>query len=249
MKPSQGYLETMAADLYKSIYDDLLKHRDKKKIVADSRYHKYDGYNSFGIKSAVRKEIFRKYRKEIKQLSCREVLVLAKKLAARRIEDATLAGNFVLQNRPECPNKDILPSLDKYLNNFRSWSTTDDFCINVLQPTLMKNPKETLHLLGKWNRSKNMWKRRASVVVFVRKIGQGGRFTNEALKLCNGLIWDKEDLVQKGVGWCLKDVMRGDKKKVLAYVEALRKKGVPAVITLYAIRGIKGPERSRILAV
>lgn len=60
-----------------------------------------------------------------------------------------------------------------------------------------------------------MWKRRVSVVAFVRKIGESGKFTNEALMLCENLIWDKEDMVQKGVGWCLKDVMRGDKKKFL----------------------------------
>ena len=235
--------------LYKAIHSDLLKHRDRKMAGADNRYHKYKGYRSFGIRSAVRHEIFRKYRTEIKQLSCREAFGLVNKLAAYRIEDTTLAGNFVLQNKPECLSKNTLPFLDKYLNNFRSWSTTDDFCIGILQPVLLKYPKETLHLLGKWNRSKNMWKRRASVVVFVRKIGQSGRFTNEALKLCSGLIWDNEDLVQKGVGWCLKDIMRGDKKQVLAYVEGLRKKGVPAVITLYAIRGLKNPERSRILAI
>ena len=42
----------------------------------------------------------------------------------------------------------------------------------------------------------------------------------------------------KGVGWCLKDVMRGDRERVLAYVRGLRKRGVSAVITLYAIRDL-----------
>ena len=94
-----------------------------------------------------------------------------------------------------------------------------------------------------------MWKRRASVVIFTRKVGESGRFTKEALELCENLIWAKEDLVRKAVGWCLKDVMRGDKKKVLKYVKDLRKRGVPSIITSYAIRDLRGKHKAEILAI
>ena len=94
-----------------------------------------------------------------------------------------------------------------------------------------------------------MWKRRASVTAFVRKVGESGNYTEEALAFCENLIWAKEDLVQKGVGWCLKDVMRGDQKKVFKYVKDLRKRGVPSTITLYAIRDLKGTKRQEVLKV
>jgi hypothetical protein len=55
--------------------------------------------------------------------------------------------------------------------------------------------------------------------------------------------------VRKGVGWALKDVMRGDPDQVLAYVKELRRRGVSAVITLYAIRDLKGAERADVLRV
>jgi len=158
--------------------------------------------------------LLKQYKTEVKNLSCREAFALAQMLYKDKIEDTILAGNFVLQNKIDCIGKSELPLLDKALDYFCSWSTIDDFCIDVLQPILLKYPKDTLRFLKKWNQSKNMWKRRASVVAFVRKVGENGEFTNEALALCENLIFDKEDLVQKGVGWCLKDVMRGDKKKV-----------------------------------
>jgi 3-methyladenine DNA glycosylase AlkD len=187
--------------------------------------------------------LLKKYRPEIKKLSCAETLRLAEMLYEENIEEMVLAGSFLLQNKIDCIGKSELAFLDRILEHFCSWSTIDDFCVDVLQPVLLKYPKETLVLLKKWNGSKNMWKRRASVVAFVRKIGATGKFTGKALKLCKNLIWDKEDLVQKGVGWCLKDIMHGDKKKVLAYAKKLRKLGVPATITLYAIRDLKGEER------
>jgi len=94
-----------------------------------------------------------------------------------------------------------------------------------------------------------MWKRRASVVTFTRKIGESGKFTEEALKLCDNLIWDKEDYVRKGVGWALKDNMRGNKQGVLDYIKSLRQKGVSSVITLYSIRDLKGKEREEVLKI
>ena len=87
------------------------------------------------------------------------------------------------------------------------------------------------------------------MVAFVRKIGSSGEFTDIVLKFCDNLIWGKEDLVQKGVGWALKDNMPSARKRVLDYVKALRQKGVSSVITLYAIRDVKGKEGQEVLKI
>ena len=92
-----------------------------------------------------------------------------------------------------------------------------------------------------------MWKRRASVVAFTRTVGASGQFTKEALSLCDNLAFNEEDLIRKAVGWALKDLMRGNKKQVLAYVKKLRRQGASAVVTLYAIRELKGKERREVL--
>jgi len=44
-------------------------------------------------------------------------------------------------------------------------------------------------------------------------------------------------------------MMRGSKQKVLDYVKQIRKAGVPAVITLYDIRDLKGKERQEVLSI
>ena len=235
------------SDLYNKIRGDLFKYENKKAAEIDRKNHKYDGYRSLGITVPVLDRLLKKHKAEVYGLSCKEAFVLAQMLYKNKIEDTTLAGNFVVQNKIDCIGTSELPFLDKALDHFCSWSTIDDFCIDVLQPILLKYPNDTLRLLKTWNQSKSMWKRRASVVAFVRKVGESGRFTNEALALCENLILDEEDLVQKGVGWCLKDIMRSDKKKVFGYVKELRRRGVPAVITLYAIRDLKGVERAEIL--
>ena len=133
------------------------------------------------------------------------------------------------------------------MEHFHGWGTTDGFAIDILGPLLMKYPRPTLQLLRTWNRSANRWQRRASVVAFTRQVGASGRFTAEVLRLCDTLIWDPDDLVQKAVGWALKDNMRKNKPKVCAYVRRLRRMGVPATITLYAMRDLRGRERAALL--
>ncbi len=106
-----------------------------------------------------------------------------------------------------------------------------------------------LKRLARWTRSPNRWKRRSSVVAFTRKVGESGRFTDTALDFCERLAFDPEDLVQKGVGWALKDCMRGAQGRVLAFVKELRRRGAPSTVTLYAIRHLKGRKRAEVIAI
>ena len=99
-----------------------------------------------------------------------------------------------------------------------------------------------------WNSDDELWLRRASVVLFTRKVARSGLHTSTALEFCENLKHDPEDMVQKGVGWCLKDLMHTDKKRVLDYVIGLRRQKVSSTITLYSLRGIKGKERESVLA-
>ncbi|MFQ6076960.1 MAG: DNA alkylation repair protein [Candidatus Bathyarchaeia archaeon] len=236
--------------LYSEVVRELEKRADAK-IASRKKlmWHKEPGYRSYGIRTPELRAPIKSYLGRFERLSLEERLELARMFYRSGFSEQAGFGHTLL----ELSFGGITPSrfgfLDEVVGYFNNWATIDWFCIRVLQPLLRKYPQETLNLVREWNSSENMWKRRASVVVFVRKIGEGVEFVNEALELCDNLIWDEEDLVQKGVGWVLKDNMRGNKEKVLDYVKALRLKGAPSTIILYAIRGLKGEEREEVLKI
>jgi 3-methyladenine DNA glycosylase AlkD len=235
--------------LYSEIVGELEKRADPRLIEKEMYYHKKVGasFKAYGIGADQFYEMLKKYRPIFKQLSFEERMILSKRFFESGYGVQMSFGIALLKlNVKDMTPRDfgVLEMASDCLNN---WGTVDGYCIEVLQPLLFKYPREMLQLLRRWNSAESLWKRRASVVVFTRRVGKSGRFTNEALKLCDALIWDGEDYVRKGVGWSLKDTMRGDKKKVLEYVNALRLKGVSSVITLYAIRDLKGPERKALL--
>ena len=215
----------------------------------DRKFNKDDEFVAYGLNTPEWRAVMRPFRPRFAALSLNERLDLAEALCAEGEGWLGHSAIYVLALSVRELGPQHFDRIDRMADDFTGWSHVDDVCISVLQPLLLAHREETLTLLERWNRSPNRWKRRASVVAFVRKIGESGQFTEEALRLCENLLRDPEDLVQKGVGWALKDVMRGDRERVLAYVKDLRRRRVPATITLYAIRDLKGEQRGEVLSV
>jgi 3-methyladenine DNA glycosylase AlkD/predicted nucleotidyltransferase len=238
-----------AEELYAALVQAIRRRANPAFAAQNRAWHKNTDFQSYGLKAAEHREVSRLFRREIGQLSLRGQLHLARWLALAGFAEEANFANAVLAEAVKALSPADFAYLDEHLEHLHGWRQVDDFCIHVMQPLLWKYPVQTLARLQKWNRSENLLKRRASVVVFARKVGASGRFTDQALALCEPLLGDREDLVQKGTGWALKDVMRGDKERVLAYVQALRRRGVQATITLYAIRHLKGAERRAVLAI
>ena len=238
-----------AEEIYRELVQAIHQHVNPAIAAKNRLWYKNEDFQSYGLRAVDYREVDRLFRHNIQQLPFRGRLHLARWLVFSGSAEEICFANAMLAQSLKALGPSDFTYLDEHLNHFHSWSDTDDFCVHVLQPLLWRYPDQTLALLRDWNRSANQWKRRASVVGFVRKVGATGKFTNPALELCEYLLDDPEDLVQKGVGWALKDLMRGDKARVLEYVKELRRRGVPSTITLYAIRDLNGAERKVILDI
>ncbi len=215
----------------------------------EQRFHKHREYISYGLKASDFYKIMKEFRPRFLEFSFQERLELAEDLLSQHIGELGHAAIYLVALSVDELKPEHFRTLDRLGNDFRSWSQVDYFCGEVIRPLLDKYGSEIFFLLKRWNNSSNCWKRRASVVIFTRGVGKSGEFTKEVLNLCENLIWDEEDIVQKGVGWALKDNLRSAPEQVKAYVKDLRQRGVSSTITLYAIRDLKGKERKEILQV
>lgn len=236
-----------------NLISDLQESMEKKSGTrtprAEKKYHRHEEYVAYGLKAADFYALLDSYRSRILEFSLNERLSLSRELLATRLGELGHAGIRVLCFSIEELTPRHFPVLDRLMEDFRSWSQVDHFCACVLQPLLRKFRKETLAQLEVWNLSPQRFKRRASVVTFVRKIAETGEFTRDVLRLCENLIWDREDIVLKGAGWALKDNMRSAPDQVIPFVKELRSRGVSSTLTLYAIRDLRGKMREDVLAV
>ncbi len=238
-------IEAIIADLRRAI-EDVTGCRKPK---PERRFHKHDQYISYSLKTPDFHKLMKEFQPRFLELKLPKRLNLAAKLLRKHIGELGHAGIFVLALSAEQLQPQHFPMLDNMAEDFRSWSLVDGFSIGVAGPVLFNFREEMLAFLEDWNRSSNRLKRRASVVVFTRDVAKSGLFTEEALRLCDNLIRDKEDIVQKGVGWALKDNMRSAPQRVLSYVKDLRRQGVSSTITLYAIRDLNPAQRQKVLAI
>jgi len=231
-------------DIIKRIRHELLSNADEKIKESSKRFFKekvkvYGTKTSFGLKLA--KDSY----KEIKDLSKKEVFALCEELyKSGYMEEAFIACNWANYKVDEFKSKDIEIFenwLNKYIDN---WAECDTLCNHTIGDYLEKYPSN-VKILKKWAKSKNLWLRRAASVSLILPARKGD-FLAEVFELADILLLDKEDLVQKGYGWMLKEASRKHQKEVFDYI-VKNKKIMPRTALRYAIE--KMPKELRTVAM
>ena len=93
-------------------------------------------------------------------------------------------------------------------------------------------------------RSKNLWQRRIAVLStfdFIKK----GRF-KDSLKIAKILISDEEDLIQKAVGWMLREIGKRNLETEINFLNKFYKK-MPRVTLRYATERFTKKSRNKYL--
>jgi 3-methyladenine DNA glycosylase AlkD len=194
-------------------------------------------YRSYGARAAAKSRVIKAHRAVIHSLSNAERLALAERLIHSRFGEQQSVAMYVLDLSRDYLAPGNLAIVDDFLRCMHGWSKVDAFTGGLLADLLFRFPKPMVALADEWNADVDLWLRRASVALFTRKVAESGRFNDVAIELCENLAFDSEIMVQKGVGWALKDLMRSDRERVLAVVARFKASGVPGVITRYALRG------------
>jgi 3-methyladenine DNA glycosylase AlkD len=130
-------------------------------------------------------------------------------------------------------------------NHSANWATTDAICGALVGPLLLQHPALGAQMRV-WARHRNMWVRRASVVGLIPSARKG-----VALDILYGnarrLHADQDDLIQKAVGWALREAGKADMARLERY---LRENGpsIPRTTLRYAIERFPDGKRRALLA-
>lgn len=129
-------------------------------------------------------------------------------------------------------------------NHSANWATTDAICGALIGPLLVTHPA-LVHEMPAWSRHKNMWVRRASVVGLIPSARKGIAL-DVAYANAFRLHSDREDLIQKAVGWTLREAGKADSARLEQY---LLENGprIPRTTLRYAIERFPISKRTAIL--
>lgn len=127
-----------------------------------------------------------------------------------------------------------------YLRNtsrINNWDLVDVSAPHIMGAFLAEKDKKPLDRMA---RSKSLWERRIAILATLHFIRQG--VLEETLRIARILLEDPEDLVQKAVGWMLREVGKRDQGKLESFLDAHFRQ-MPRTMLRCAIE--KLPERKR----
>jgi 3-methyladenine DNA glycosylase AlkD len=141
----------------------------------------------------------------------------------------------------------LLASWKRWLagNCSTNWATTDLICGVLIGPLLSAHP-QLIPSMRAWAKHRNMWVRRASAVALISPIRRGLAL-DHAYDLAKTLHPDKEDLIQKAVGWMLREAGKQDSKRLERYLLA-EGRNIPRTTLRYAIERFPAAKRRELLA-
>jgi 3-methyladenine DNA glycosylase AlkD len=162
----------------------------------------------------------------------------------RKIESGALACYLYRRLGKQCGRAEFQRFemwLDKYVRN---WAHCDGVSSWLLAACIRNEPDLRFQLTA-WTSSGNRWKRRAAAVALLGA-AHSGQHTDFILDIASRLLPDRDDMVEKGVGWLLKEAYPKKPRETVAF---LVENGTQASrLTLrYAAEKMTPTDRRRVL--
>jgi len=231
----------MATKIIITIRKELEKQADEKTKNTFQRFFK-EPVNFYGVMNAETGKIARQYYPEIKPLGKQVIFALCEELwQSGYYEEALIACGWSYKLNKEYEPDDFA-TFERWVNIYiNNWATCDTLCNHTVGAIVDKYP-EFIENLKQWTNAYNRWVRRAAAVTLIIPARQG-KFLADIFEIADTLLMDKDDLVQKGYGWMLKEASKAHQTEVFDYIMK-NKKIMPRTALRYTIEKMP-PELKR----
>jgi len=122
-----------------------------------------------------------------------------------------------------------------------TWDLVDRSAIWVVGEYLVDRPRDVLYELA---RAAEPMRRRTAILSTYAFIRRGD--LDDTYRIAELLVGDEDELVQKAIGWMLREAGKRDEARLLAYLDAHRAV-MPRVTVRYAIEKLEPAVRERYL--
>jgi len=219
-------------EIIEAIRQELKANSDAKTRNSFQRFFK-EKVTYYGVKTGIVNKIANKHWNEVKHLDKKTVFSRCEELLRSGFTEETFIVSSWLPNmimQLELSDLSTFKSwIEHYIDN---WAKCDGFCNHTIGGLIERQPEAVMEL-KKWAKSDNPWLKRAAAVSLIVPAKKGA-FLNDALEISSILLSDKDEMVQKGYGWLLKEASRKHQREVLDYV-LTKRKTMPRTALRYAI--------------
>jgi 3-methyladenine DNA glycosylase AlkD len=194
--------------------------------------------------AALRKAAGQFRRRVARQRGMDFVVQVADKLFVGRNLEEKVFAVFLLEKQTRNFGDNEFKLFVSWLDRVSSWADHDSLVHDVLAPMIAAEPARCREVFS-WAKSPNRWRRRAACVALIRGTRER-RFFREIVRLSNQLLDDEDDMVQKGLGWLLRETAKAGPERTVPYLMKIRKRS-PRLVLRTACETLSPAARKRVL--
>ncbi|MGA8270566.1 MAG: DNA alkylation repair protein [Candidatus Sulfotelmatobacter sp.] len=187
-----------------------------------------------------------KFRRELKKDQGLDFLVeVGDRLFSGPVLEEKIAAVFLLEKLDTEFGDREFTLFESWLERISSWSDHDALVHDLIAPMIAAKPARAKKVF-RWAKSPHRWHRRAACVALIR----GARakiFFPEITELSDSLLADEDDMVQKGLGWLLRETAKFDAKRTVPYLMKICE-SAPRLVLRTACETLPVEARKRILS-
>jgi 3-methyladenine DNA glycosylase AlkD len=174
------------------------------------------------------------------------LLAVSDKLFDGRVLEEKVFAVFLLQGMTDKFGGAEFKLFSSWLPRVSSWADHDALASYLLGPMIADEPGRAAAVF-QWAKSRNRWLRRAAAVSLIRAIREQ-KCRREVVQISTLLLDDKDDMVQKGLGWLLREAAKYDHDQTLPYLMKIRNRA-PRLVIRTACETLPKQEREQVLGL
>jgi 3-methyladenine DNA glycosylase AlkD len=160
------------------------------------------------------------------------------------LEEKTLAVLLLQDSVGEFGQREF-KLFEKWIERVSSWADHDALVYYLLGRLIAAEPKRAARVFL-WSKSPNRWHRRAAAVALIPG-ARRKQFVSEMERLAEQLLSDKDDMVQKGLGWLLREAAKVNPKQTVPLLMSIRERA-PRLVLRTGCETLDERTRARVLA-
>jgi 3-methyladenine DNA glycosylase AlkD len=187
-----------------------------------------------------------RFRREVRKERGLDFLIeVADRLFSGSVLEEKIVAVFLLENLDREFRDTEFRLFENWLDRISSWADHDALVHDLIAPMIASKPARA-KLVFRWAKSPNRWHRRAACVALIRG-SRAKMFFPEITRLSDFLLADQDDMVQKGLGWLLRETAKFDAKRTVPYLMESRRRA-PRLVLRTACETLTPAVRKRVLA-
>ena len=172
------------------------------------------------------------------------LVAVADELFTGRVLEEKVFAVFLLENQTHLLGDREFRLFAAWIDRVSSWADHDGLAHYLLSPMVSAKPSRCSEVF-RWAKSRNHWRRRAACVALIRGVREK-KFFPETIRLTKLLLDDKDDMVQKGLGWLLRETAKYDPKRTVPFLMTIRDRA-PRLVLRTACETLAADMRKRVL--